>query len=360
MHNRQRHLRPRDLVVTHTARVVRQAAARWLFYALTLAQAPTAGAQVIGDVVCRTPVAGMPNQFLFTFGYESFEASPILVLPGPQNFFTPGPGNRGQLSTFYPGLHAQAFRIAFDFSGQDSLSWALRNQQYLISKRSRRCAPEAAAPVDLAGSAQGAPINTSLTCIELIPNGYRAVFGYESLERSPVLIASGASNNITPGTTVQRQLRTFYPGYFPRAFRVEVTAVAPALAGDITWNFLGQARLAGLNSPICLSQTRAPIAGTLSVESGGNQSAPINTLFPQPIRVKVLLRGLAVEGVVVRASAPTSGASANFALPTATTDVNGIASFSASANPTAGAYSISFTRTTEAPGPSLSLGLVNQ
>ena len=348
---------------------LRECALAWLFRAYILAQASLASAQdttVIGDVLCRQPVAGSPNVFLFTFGYDSSEAAPILLLPGPQNFFTPGPGNLGQLTTFYPGLHPKAFRIAFDFSLQDSFSWNLQNKQYLISRRSPRCAPEtvpSAAPARLPASAQTARVENivaALTCIEIIPGGYRAVFGYESFERSPVLIASGTRNNIAPVTAPQRQLTTLYPGYFPRAFRVDVTAPAPALAGNITWNFLGQARQASLNSPICLSETRPPPAGSLSLESGAGQSAAINTPFPQLIRVKVLLSGAAVEGVVVRASAPTSGASANFASSTAATDVNGIASFSASANSIRGAYSISITRTTAAPGPSISIGLVNQ
>jgi hypothetical protein len=352
-----------------------QASAAWLLGACMLGQVQHAKADtIIGDVLCRQPVAGSPNVFLFTLGYESFGASPVLLLPGPQNFFSPGPGNLGQLTTFYPGRHPKAFRIPFDFSLQDTFSWSLQSKQYLISKRSPRCSPETApqpaapvplpvAPMRAAGGVQTALLENivaALTCIEIIPGGYRAVFGYESFERSPVLIASGASNNIAPATAPQRQLTTLYPGYFPRAFRIDVTAVAPALAGNITWNFLGQARQASLNSPICLSETRPPPAGTLSVESGGGQSAAINTPFPQVIRIKVLLSGGAVEGVILRATAPASGASASFVSATASTDSAGIATFSARANGTTGAYSISITRTTEAPGPSISVGLVNQ
>ena len=360
MHRKCR-LRLRD-----RALLPRQGVARWLFCALMLGQTSLVSAQntIVGDALCRQPVAGLPNTFLFTFGYESAEASPVLLLPGAQNFFTPQAGNRGQLSTFYPGRHSKAFRIAFDLSVQESFNWVLQNRQHLISKRSPRCAPEAvplAPPFPAVSGVAGSPnILANLSCIELIPNGYRAVFGYESFERNPVLIAAGASNNIAPNSAPQRQLTTLYPGYSPRAFRVEVTAVAPALAGDITWNFLGQARLAGLTSPICVSETGAPIAGALSLASGGNQSAAINTPFPQAIRVNVLLGGFATEGVVLRASAPSSGASASFVSATATTDVNGIARFNARANGIAGAYSISVTRSTEALGPSISVGLVNQ
>ncbi len=364
-----------------TARVHwgRQALAAWLLGISLLGQAACARADaIIGDVLCRQPVAGSSNVFLFTLGYESFETSPVLLLPGPQNFFSPGPGNLGQLTTFYPGRHPKAFRIAFDFSLQDSFSWSLQTKQYLISKRSPRCSPESApqqavpapvpvpmpaVPMRAAGGAQTALLENivaALTCIEIIPGGYRAVFGYESFERSPVSISAGASNNIAPVTAPQRQLTTLYPGYFPRAFRIDVTAAAPALAGNITWNFLGQARQASLNSPICLSETRPPPAGALSVESGAGQSTAINTPFPQLIRVKVLLNGGAVEGVILRATAPASGASASFVSATASTDSAGVATFSARANGTTGAYSISITRTTEAPGPSVSVGLINQ
>jgi hypothetical protein len=362
MHDRQSRITP-----VHWGRHLLTA---WLFGTLMLGHAAPASADtIIGDVLCREPVAGSPNVFLFTFGYESFEASPVLLLPGPQNFFTPGPGNRGQLTTFFPGLQRKAFRIAFDFGVADSFSWVLQNKQYLISRRSPRCTPEAtpqlAAPTRLPSGAPPAQVQVqnivaALTCIEPIPNGYRAVFGYESFELSPVFIAAGTSNNIAPLTAPQRQLTTLYPGFFPRAFRVDVTAQPPALAGNINWNFLGQARQASLNSPICVSQTRPPISGALSLESGGNQTAPINTPFPQVIRIKVLVRGGLVEGVILRASAPTTGASAGFVFATAATDTDGIATFRARANGITGAYSISITRTTEAPGPSISIGLVNQ
>jgi hypothetical protein len=375
MHNRQSRTRPRHLRwrIVAFAWFGLQALSASLLVACLLGQASRASAgTIIGDVLCRQPVAGSPNVFLFTFGYEDSDASPILLLPGAQNFFTPGPGNLGQLTTFYPGRHRKAFRIAFDFNLQDSYSWSLQNKQYLISKRSPRCAPETAPPqavpvptaqMRAAGGAQTALLENiiaALTCIEIIPGGYRAVFGYESFEKSPVLISASASNNIAPNTAPQGQLTTLYPGYFPRAFRIDVTAVAPAVAGNITWNFLGQARQANLNSPICLSETRPPPAGTLTVESGAGQSTAINTPFPQPVRIKVLLNGGAVEGVILRATAPASGASAGFVSATATTDTAGIATFSARANATIGAYSISIARTTEAPGPSISIGLVNQ
>jgi hypothetical protein len=120
---------------------------------------------IVGDVLCYQPIADVPNIARFIFGYESFEVSPVLLLPGPNNFFTPGPGNLGQITTFYPGYNRRAYRIDFDFTSTDSYSWVLQSQQYLVSLRSPKCPLQQAKPTTtpqlVSGSNQTANVNVA-------------------------------------------------------------------------------------------------------------------------------------------------------------------------------------------------------
>ncbi len=49
--------------------------------------------------------AELPGIVQFHFGYRSTESSPTTIVIGPDNYFSPPPPNRGQLSTFLPGVH---------------------------------------------------------------------------------------------------------------------------------------------------------------------------------------------------------------------------------------------------------------
>src|SRR6185369_14750473 len=67
----------------------------------------------------------------------------------------------------------------------------------------------------------------------------------------------------------------------------------------------------------------------------------IGTAFPHPLKVRLTDdRGDLVTGVPVTFTAPASGASAVFSSATALTDAGGIATMTASANNTAGTYTV--------------------
>jgi hypothetical protein len=78
------------------------------------------------------------------------------------------------------------------------------------------------------------------------------------------------------------------------------------------------------------------------IASGGTpQDTPVNTEFPEPLVVRVVDQaGDPVSGVDVGFVAPDSGASAALSAPTATTDANGEASITATANTVAGSYTV--------------------
>ena len=82
---------------------------------------------------------------------------------------------------------------------------------------------------------------------------------------------------------------------------------------------------------------------TLTVVGNGTpQSATINTAFTQPLSVKVAANDLQapVAGGVITFASPSKGASAVLSSETATIGSNGVASVTATANSSAGTYTI--------------------
>jgi hypothetical protein len=185
--------------------------------------------------------------------------------------------------------------------------------------------------------AQLLSINPFLTCIEPIPGGFVANFGYESSEDQPSSIFIGPDNFFTPAPGNRGQISLFFKGYHPRAFRVSYgTSSGPIL----TWNLQGVTAIASVNSPLCDSALNFPLVATLAVNGGGGQSAPVNMKFDALLRVRATVDGRPLQGLSITFSAPASGASASFTPMIATTDANGIASVTALANGIAGTYTV--------------------
>ncbi len=82
-------------------------------------------------------------------------------------------------------------------------------------------------------------------------------------------------------------------------------------------------------------------AAIVAVKSGSGQTAPIGTAFGLPLVALVTdLVGNPVDGVVVAFAAPGSGASASLSASSATTDLYGLASITATANMVRGGYNV--------------------
>lgn len=85
-----------------------------------------------------------------------------------------------------------------------------------------------------------------------------------------------------------------------------------------------------------------PTSDGVFASGGTPQSTAVNTAFADPLVVRVVDQvGDPMSGVEVSFDAPDSGASAALSAPTATTDVNGEASITATANTVAGSYVVS-------------------
>ena len=120
-----------------------------------------------------------------------------------------------------------------------------------------------------------------------------------------------------------------------------VTATANGTAGSyiVTASVVGIATQLSFN----LTNTSGTAAG-LTVTGGSAQTAKVATTFGIPLQATV--RDLAsnpVPGVVISFVVPSSGASATLSTLTATTNALGVASVTATANATSGAYAVTAT-----------------
>jgi trimeric autotransporter adhesin len=99
---------------------------------------------------------------------------------------------------------------------------------------------------------------------------------------------------------------------------------------------------------------------TVTATAGTPQSTLVNTAFANPLKAKLTENGFnsPLSGATLSFAGPASGASIT-TNPTATTDSNGIASVSVSANGTTGSYTVTATATGVASAASFSLANVN-
>ncbi len=82
---------------------------------------------------------------------------------------------------------------------------------------------------------------------------------------------------------------------------------------------------------------------TVTAIGGTPQTAGVGAAFALPLQVTVLNNGIPVSGVTVAFSAPSVGASAILASPTAVTNAAGVASVTAVANSVPGSYTVTAT-----------------
>jgi MYXO-CTERM domain-containing protein len=127
-----------------------------------------------------------------------------------------------------------------------------------------------------------------------------------------------------------------------------VVLTASAVPGGTFTGWGGDCASAGTATTctLTMSANRAVTAAfvppsTISVSSGSPQTTTVSTAFALPLKALVVDSSMnPLAGVTVVFSAPGSGASATLGAATATTDAQGIASVTVTANATAGAYQV--------------------
>ena len=191
----------------------------------------------------------------------------------------------------------------------------------------------AAAPAQItvaSGAGQAATVNTSFASplVATVLDPYNnPVSGVSVTFAAP---GSGASGTFPGGAT----LTTGVNGQVSDAIMANTTAGAYSVTATAT----------GVSTPASFSLSNtAGAAASVTVASGANQSATVNTTFSSALVVLVADQyGNPVSGVNVTFAAPGSGAGATFPSgATAATGSNGQASETVKANTTAGAYTIS-------------------
>jgi len=121
--------------------------------------------------------------------------------------------------------------------------------------------------------------------------------------------------------------------------QTSVTATANTVSGS----YAVTATAPGVTTPASFALTNNPgAAASLVATSGGGQAALTGTVFAAPLVATVKdSSGNAISGASVVFSAPGSGASAALSPSTAPTSVSGQTNVAATANGTAGAYTVS-------------------
>ncbi|WP_238548950.1 DUF4347 domain-containing protein [Acaryochloris marina] len=101
----------------------------------------------------------------------------------------------------------------------------------------------------------------------------------------------------------------------------------------------------GTLAPVSFNLTNTPdVPALLTISGGNNQSTTVNTAFANTLDVTVTDQfGNLVPNTTLNYSAPSTGASSTLSATTATTDNNGVASVSATANDTAGTFTVTAT-----------------
>jgi uncharacterized protein (TIGR03437 family) len=140
-----------------------------------------------------------------------------------------------------------------------------------------------------------------------------------------VVPTTGASANLSAATAVT-----------DASGMASVTAAANAMVGSYT----AAASVSGGGSgTFALTNTPGAAAAIVATPGTTPQSTQTNTLFSQPLRVRVTdASGNGVPNVSVAFQAPQTGASASLSAPSANTDAQGYASVTAFANGLAGSY----------------------
>ena len=147
------------------------------------------------------------------FGYTSTNAAHVTIGVGAANGFSPGPVDRGQVTTFNHGTVPSAFTVSG--IAQAELTWSVSY-----------AGQTSTAHVTFAGCPVEPPppepyVTISLNCVSNGATTYDAVFGYDNGGQATVNVSVGPDNSVTPGGPDRGQPESFLPGTVAEALTVE-------------------------------------------------------------------------------------------------------------------------------------------
>lgn len=83
----------------------------------------------------------VPGILQVEWGYSNPNGNEVSIVVGPTNFFSPPPPNRGQPTSFMPGLHRRVFSVLIQPEKVDELTWHLDSLSASASLSMPQCDP---------------------------------------------------------------------------------------------------------------------------------------------------------------------------------------------------------------------------
>jgi len=181
-----------------------------------------------------------------TFAYANDNAAAQTIPTGSNNFFSPPPIDRGQTTTFQPGLHHAAFTVTAIPLGT-KLAWTVSfggsTRTVVASPSNRSCAPAVKR------------IDVFVQCVTRNAGTYDATFGYENDNATAQTVPVGSDNYVSPPPSDQGQTSTFQPGKVQSAFTVKGVPNGTRLTWTLNSGGRSDAATASRNSRQCAPTT---------------------------------------------------------------------------------------------------------
>ena len=159
------------------------------------------------------------------FGYQNDNEDSVVIPVGDNNRFVPG-GDRGQVTTFLPGNHPNAFSVS-GIPSRQLVSWVVTHAG---ARRFATTYP------GMPGCAQGpVPVQPVgiFACVVDHGGTFDAVFGYENDNPVDIPVPIGLGNHFLPHPQDRGQPTIFNPGRHEAAFAVRGVPSGSALAWTV-------------------------------------------------------------------------------------------------------------------------------
>jgi hypothetical protein len=284
-----------------------------------------------------TPTAGTPQSTVVGTGFPvalqvTLKNSAGAVVPGVMvSFSAPSNGASASLTPAQVMTNANGVAattaIANSIVGayQVSASVSGLTESPLVASFSLTNTPGTVAAITVQNSPQSGVIGTTFTGALIVTVKDAAGNPKSGVTVTFTPPSSGASAVLSSSTAVTNNSGV-----------ASVTATANGLTGSYTVTVSAN----GVSASFALNNIAGP-AATISASAGSGQSAALNTAFSTPLQVTVRDGGGSpMAGVTVTFTAPSNGAGANLSSAAAVTNGSGVASVTATANGTAGSYSV--------------------
>ncbi|MGZ4396095.1 MAG: hypothetical protein ACXVZ2_12115 [Gaiellaceae bacterium] len=184
-----------------------------------------------------------------TFAYANDNAAAQTVPVGSDNFFSPPPNDRGQTTTFQPGLHHAAFTVT-GIPLTSKLAWTVAfggsTRTVVASSSDRSCTPTAK------------PIEVFVQCVTRNAGSYDATFGYENGNAAAQTVPVGSDNYFSPPPNDRSQTTVFQPGKVQSAFTVKGIPTGTKLTWTVNSAGRSDTATASESSHQCASTTPPP------------------------------------------------------------------------------------------------------